>query len=98
LVAGLIIRLCSKANHPQLGVWLGALAAPIVNTGLFVGGMLLVFRDVLTAWADGDGTAHYIVFGLLGLNFLIEVAINALLAPTAHRIVLAVQKNRGLRV
>ena len=98
LVSGLIIHAFAKAEHPNWGIVLGALAAPIVNTGLFVGGMLLVFRDVLTAWADGDGTMHYIVFGLLGLNFLIEVTINALLSPTAVRIVQAVRKNRGLRV
>lgn len=98
LVSGLIIHAFAKAEHPNWGIVLGALAAPIVNTGLFVSGMLLVFRDVLTAWADGDGTMHYIVFGLLGLNFLIEVTINALLSPTAVRIVQAVRKNRGLRV
>lgn len=98
LVAGLIIRAFANTKHPRLGIWLGALAAPVVNTGLFVGGMLLVFRDILTEWAAGDGTAHYIVFGLLGLNFLIEVAINALLSPTVIRIIGAVRKNRGLRV
>ena len=98
LVSGLIIRLLSKGGYPQSSIWVGALVAPIVNTGLFVCGMLLVFRDVLTAWAAGDDTMHYIVFGLLGVNFLIEAAINALLAPTIIRIVDAVRKNRGLRV
>lgn len=98
LVSGLIIHLLSKGGYPRSSIWVGALVAPIVNTGLFVCGMLLVFRDVLTAWAAGDNTMHYIVFGLLGVNFLIEAAINALLAPTIIRIVDAVRKNRGLRV
>lgn len=102
LVSGLIIHAFAKAEHPNWGIILGALAAPVVNTGLFVGGTLLVFRDILAAWADawtkGTDTFTYIVFGLLGLNFLIELAINALLSPTAVRIVQAVRKNRGLRV
>ncbi len=64
-----------------------ALSAPIVNTGLFVCGMLLFFMDTLNAWAGGTNLVTYIIFGLAGLNFLVEFLINVILAPTISRIV-----------
>ena len=64
-----------------------ALSAPIVNTGLFVCGMLLFFMDTLRAWAGGSDVATYIIFGLAGLNFLVEFLINIILTPAISRIV-----------
>ncbi|MEE0843757.1 MAG: ECF transporter S component [Ruminococcus sp.] len=51
-VAGLIYNAVSKKNQ-ILGAVLAALAAPVVNTGIFIAGLLLFFRDVLAQWA-GD--------------------------------------------
>ncbi|MBP3388668.1 MAG: energy-coupled thiamine transporter ThiT [Clostridia bacterium] len=98
-VSGLIIAAFRKTKHARLGTWIGALAAPLVNSGLFVIGMLLAFYDILRTWAEGwqagVGTMQYIVFGLLGGNFLVEFALSALFAPIVLRIVEAVQKSRN---
>ena len=69
-----------------------AVSAPIVNTGLFVCGMLLFFTDTLTAWAGGTGVASFILIGLAGVNFIVEFIINIVLTPAIVRIVDAVKK------
>ena len=66
---------------------LAAVSAPLVNTGLFVCGMLLFFTDTLQAWAGGTPIASYILFGLAGVNFIVEFAINIVLTPAIIRIV-----------
>lgn len=71
---------------------LAAMLAPIVNTSTFVIGMLLFFKDTLTAWADGKPIMLYILLGLAGLNFLIEFIINIILTPAIIRIVDVVKK------
>ena len=93
LLPGLVAAAFAKGKHPAVGCWIAGLLAPIVNTGIFLGGTLLVFRDVLLSWAldSGYGSAltAFIVFGLLGVNFLIEFALNAVFAPAIVRIVQA---------
>ena len=64
-----------------------ALFAPIVNTGLFVCGMLLFFMDTLQSWAGGSDLASYVILGLAGLNFIVEFLINIILTPAIVRIV-----------
>ncbi len=69
-----------------------ALAAPVVNTGLFVAGMFLFFKDTLYVWAGGTNVATYVIVGLAGVNFLVELAINIVLSPAIVRIVDVVGK------
>ena len=63
-----------------------ALSAPLINTGLFVCGMFLLFRDVLYAWAGGTNVMVYVLVGLAGLNFTVEFLINTILSPAIVRI------------
>ena len=69
-----------------------ALSAPIINTGLFLCGMLLLFKDTLYAWAGSTNIVTYILVGLAGVNFLVEFAINIILSPAIVRIVDVVGK------
>ena len=69
-----------------------ALSAPVINTGLFVCGMLLFFKDTLYAWAGGTDVMTYILVGLAGVNFLVEFGINIILSPAIIRIVDVVGK------
>ena len=73
--------------------------APIVNTGIFVLGMLTVFRGVMTEFADsigmgGAGALYFAIVVLVGVNFLVEFAANLLLSPAIAGIVRAVKKMR----
>ena len=69
-----------------LATVVAALSAPIINTGLFVCGMLLLFKDILYAWAGGTNMMVYILVGLAGINFTVEFLINTILSPAIVRI------------
>jgi uncharacterized membrane protein len=69
-----------------------AISAPIGNTGLFVAGMFLLFKDTLYAWAGETDIVMYVILGLAGLNFLVEFLLNMMLAPAIVRIVAVVSK------
>ena len=91
-VAGLIATAFKNSRTPWVGIILAALAAPVVNTGLFLLGLSTCFYDVLVAWAGGQEILYYVVFGLVGINFIIEFALNAILSPTVTAIVKALKK------
>jgi uncharacterized membrane protein len=69
-----------------------ALVAPVVNTGLFVCGMFLLFKDTLYAWAGETDVITYVLLGLAGINFLVEFLINTILSPAIVRITAVVGK------
>ena len=54
--------------------------------------MMMFFKDTLAAWAAGTDTILYIIFGLTGINFLIELGVNIVLSPVVVQIVKAVKK------
>ena len=84
--AGMVYGAISKKNM-YLGVVLAALVCPIVNTGIFCLAMVLFYRDILLQWAAGTSVMYFMIFGLVGVNFLLEVAINVVLCPTVARII-----------
>ncbi len=96
-ISGLVQRFRSEsadnAEVDYLCVLASSVIAPVVNTGLFCLGMLLFFMDTLSAWAAGTPTLQYIIFGLTGVNFLIELGINLVCAPALVTIIRAIRKN-----
>lgn len=95
--AGLVYRLVS-GEKPSLGrsyvaSLLAALTAPIVNTGLFCLCLTLFYHDILVEWAGGTELMNYIMFGLVGVNFLVETSINLVCSPAINTIVRAVKKS-----
>ena len=83
---------CNCQKKKFVATLVAALSAPIVNTGLFVVGMLLFFSETLKAWAGGTNIIQYIILGLAGVNFLVEFSINILLSPALVRISSAVKR------
>lgn len=62
---------------------------PVVNTGLFIVGMLVFFFDTISGWANGQNMLLYIIVGLTGVNFLVELGVNLLLGAGITRIIRA---------
>lgn len=85
-VAGLIYELLSKKND-LLAVITAGIVCPVVNTGLFIVGMLVFFMSTLESWAGGEAMLYYIIVGLTGVNFLVELAVNMVLASGITRII-----------
>lgn len=89
-VSGLVFRLVSKKST-LLATVVAGICAPIVNTGIFIIGLVLFFSDTLTAWANGQDVFLYIITGLTGINFLIELGVNMVLTPIIIRILKAIK-------
>lgn len=89
LVAGLVYRLIAKKNQVA-AVLVSSIVAPIVNTGIFLLGCRLFFFDTVAAWGAGLGfenTFVYMIVGLVGGNFLIELGVNIVLNPAILQII-----------
>ena len=91
LCAGAVYTAAHKWNK-YVATFLAAVVSPIVNTGLFIIGMMLFFSDLLAEWAGGSDLLTYIIMGLTGVNFLVELGVNIILSPIAVRIIDAVKK------
>ncbi len=85
LAAGLIAK--ALAKRETLGCILAALSAPIVNTGVFAIGMLTIFRPTLQDFANGSNAVYYLFIVMVGVNFLVEFSVNAVLSAAIARIV-----------
>ena len=95
VAAGWCSGLAAKAlknKKPYRAIMLAAIAAPVVNTGLFIAAMLIFFRDILAVWAGGTDVVTYIITGLVGVNFIIEFVINVVMAPSLLRVTKAIKK------
>jgi len=92
LGAGLVYKLAAKMNR-YVAVGASAIVSPILNTGLFVLGCLVFFMPTIATWASAEGYAgnaiQYMIFVMVGLNFLVEMAINVVLCPVILRILRA---------
>lgn len=89
LVAGLVYKLLENCNR-YVAVFGAAVLCPVVNTGIFLLGCQFFFLDTVTEWALSLGfenAAAYMFLGLAGVNFLIELAVNIVLAPAIVRLI-----------
>ena len=66
---------------------LAGAVAPIVNTGIFVLGMLTLFKDTTLALSGGGSAIAFLILTMAGVNFLVEFGINMVLAPTLKRVI-----------
>lgn len=89
LAAGLVYTLLERRNK-MVAVFGAALVCPVVNTGIFLVGCQIFFLETIEQWAAALGyadAATYMFLGLAGGNFLIEVAVNLVLAPVIVRLI-----------
>ena len=77
-------------KNKTVAVFAAAAICPIVNTGVFLLGCLVFFLDTITGWAalyGFENVGAYMIFGLTGANFLIELGVNLVLAPVITRLI-----------
>ena len=89
MAAGWGYRLLCRANE-YVAVVAAAIACPVVNTGLFLLGCLAFFMgyvaDVAQQVGFSGSTGAFLVVGFVGLNFVFELAVNAVLSPVIVRL------------
>lgn len=94
LAAGLVYKLLEQKNR-YLAIVIAAMACPIVNTGVFLICCKVFFMPTINEWAEGAGFSSagtYMILGLAGVNFLLELAVNVVLSPVIMRIIAIGQK------
>ncbi len=84
-----VLKFISR-NNKYIAVLVSAIVCPLANTGVFLVGCLLFFMDTIAGWAAaaglGGGVAHYVIFVLVGANFLFELGSNIILSPVVVRL------------
>lgn len=89
MVAGIVAAAIYKAiekKNKTVAVVAAGIACPIVNTGIFLIGCYLFFREWLIAVFGTTGFAT-VITGLVSVNFAVELGINMLLASVIVRII-----------
>lgn len=97
IVSGLVFK-ALKNKNAHLATIVSALIIPIINTGIYMLGIVLMkesaaqFMGLNTSSA---GVVFSVVFGLIWLNFVLEIAITAIFTPAVHRVLKVIGKNYG---
>ena len=81
--------------NKYLAIILSAVICPIVNTGIFLLGCKIFFMGTIIEWASawsaqqGGATSilAYLVFGLIGGNFIFELLANIVMCPVILKLV-----------
>ncbi len=70
-------------------------ACPVANTSIFLLGCLVFFLDTVKQWGSAAGYENvgaYFLFGFVGLNFVVELAVNLVLSSAIVRILQIIKK------
>ncbi|MDD6394826.1 MAG: ECF transporter S component [Firmicutes bacterium] len=90
LCAGLVYKAIENKNS-TVAVAASAIVCPVVNTGVFLIGCALFFMETIRGWAEafgfGSNVAAYMIIGLVGVNFLLEMLVNVVLSPVIVRLI-----------
>ncbi len=89
LAAAFVYKLLEKKNR-TLAVVVAGIVAPVVNTGVFLIGCVVFFYDTIAGWAEAAGfksAGAFMIGGLVGVNFIVELAINLVLSSAIVRII-----------
>ena len=76
-IYGILKNKCSE----KLSIILAATSAPIVNTSFFCVFLFTFYPEILQAWAGGTNVWLYMLTGLVGINFVVELLLNIILCP-----------------
>ena len=97
-LAGLFAQLINKTalkSKTTVSAAAAAVICPVVNTGILSVAMITIFYDLVSSWAVDAGFSSpisYIILGMVGINFLVELAINIVFVPAITHIIKAVRR------
>ncbi len=97
LVSALLYKLISKKSAFAASV-IASVSAPIVNTGLFIVGCLMISGTIGTLFTTTGSLSEIVYFlfiGCAGINFLVEFTINFALAPAIYRVTAVAERAYG---
>jgi hypothetical protein len=95
MVSGLLYKIISRKNV-HVAVCLSALVIPIVNTAIYLIGIVLMKEHAATFMGLTNSSASVVfsvVFGLIWLNFVLEMIINVIFTPMIYRVIRVLKIN-----
>lgn len=96
--AAIVYKFLEKKNR-YVAVVSAGIIMPVINTGIFLLGCFLFFMDTVSEWARSmdQPVWEYIITGLIGLNFPIELAVNLALSTITVTIIGIAKKSLAER-
>ncbi len=98
-VSGLVYKLLHKklSVNSYASAVCASIVCPVVNTGVFLLGCFAFFMETVASWAAaqglGEAVGQYIIYFLVGGNFVFEIALSVIFAPALVHILKVI--NRG---
>ena len=94
LAAGFLYKGLRKFDE-TVGVTIGAFSAPIINTGIFIAGVLTIFRGMFEGVAAEQDMSmiQFVIASFITTNFLVEIIVTLVLSPVLVRLVSMFKKN-----
>lgn len=95
IVSGLLFKWVSKYNL-YTAVIVCAIVIPIINTGIYMLGIVLMkgaASTFLGLTASSASLVFTLVFGMIWLNFVLEMVITALFTPMLYRVIKVLKKD-----
>lgn len=94
-LAGIVYKALSE-KHPIGAVTCAAVVAPVVNSGVFLLGCYLFIWEHLVSLAAENGVGiGMLVFGLVIMNFIVELIFNVILCPAILRVIHVIAKKKA---
>lgn len=89
VVASLVYRLLKNKNT-LVALIVSSVLVPVINTGLFAVGSLIFFRPFLESGISEKlpNIGAFLIFGVIGWNFIFELVSTLVLGPTVGMILL----------
>ena len=91
-LAGWIYEIISKKNK-YVATFVASALVPIVNTIIFILGGLAMYNTIASNFSED--VLYFLVIACAGINFLIELGINLLVAPAIFSVVKVIDKTSG---
>ena len=92
IAAAWVFNLLKKKNI-YVAVIASAIVCPIVNTGIFFLGCMAFFVPFIEAkiaeMSFAGNAAQFVIFVFIGINFILEMVVNAVLSPIIVRVLKA---------
>ncbi len=89
-IASALVYKTLEGKNKYVAVVLASIVCPVVNTGIFLIGCNVFFMETITQWGAELGfesAFEYLVIGMVGINFIIELIVNIVLDPIIVRVI-----------
>ena len=91
-VAGWVYEIV-KSKNKHVAVFIASAIVPVINTLIFILGALTMYDTIANNFSQD--VLYFLVIVCAGVNFLIELGINLVVAPAIYSVVKVIDKTSG---